>query len=123
MNEHMDEALPALPIAPESLAYLVAVMLVYRQYLQRKRLPSDEQQHTLFVLMFLLPKLQQGIGPHKEACPLWLTVDEVQVIKRGLATMLDRLKHQPASQKISREIARLKQLKMSMEQTFSQMQE
>lgn len=114
----MEEILPSLPITPEYLAYLVAVMLVYQQYRQRRTPPSEEQQHTLLVLMFLLPKLQQGLEPHQGALTLLLTVDEVCVIKRGLATMLDHLKRRPASRKIAREIARLKQLKQSVERTF-----
>lgn len=119
----MDDALPVVPISPDHIAFLMAALLVYQQFRQRKTPPSEERRHTLSVLLFLLPKLQRGIEPHEGELPLWLTVDEVSVIKGGLTMMLDQLKRKPASRQITQEIARLKQLKTLFDQHFSTTQD
>lgn len=114
----MGETLPQMPISPEHLSYLLAAMLVYQQYRQRKTLLTTERGHTLYVLRFLLPKLQRGLEPHEGELPLLLTVDEVCVIKGGLAIMLERLNHKPVSRPITQEITRMKQFKTLFEQHF-----
>jgi hypothetical protein len=115
----MGKPLPQMPITPEHLTYLIAVMLVYQQYRQRKTPPTTEREHTLLVLTFLLPKLQRGIKPHEGELPLLLTVDEVHVMQSGLSMMLDSLKRKPASHAITQEITRLQQLKILFNQHFS----
>lgn len=119
----MGDTLPLLPISQERLRYLLAAMLVYQQYRLKKTPPSEERRFTLLVLTFLIPKLQRGTEPHAEEMPLPLTVDEVRVMKGGLAMMLDRLNRKPASRDVKREIVRLKALKTSIEQTFSTTQD
>lgn len=119
----MSEALPLLPINQENLHYLLAAMLVYYQYRLRKTPPTNERRHTLLVLALLLPKLQCGTEPHEGNMPLLLTIDEVQVMKGGLAMLLDRLNLKPATRKVVQEIDRLRKLKTSLEQTFSTTQD
>ncbi len=119
----MSNALPFVPISQDLLQYLIAAMLVYQQYRQRKTPPSEERGHTLLVLTFLLPKLQCGIEPHEGDIPLLLTVDEVRVMKGGLTILLDQLNRKPASGKIKREMTRLKSLKTLLEQHFSTTQD
>jgi hypothetical protein len=114
----MSEPLPQMPITPEHLAYVLAAMLVYQQYLHRQTPPTPERAHTLSVLSLLLPKLQRGIEPHEGELPLWLTVDEVAVMKGGFTLMIDKLKRKPASQPMTREIERLKRLKTLFNQYF-----
>lgn len=54
---------------------------------------------------------------------MWLTVDEVSVIKGGLTTMLYQLKRKPTSRHLTQEITRLKQLKTLFDQYFSTTQD
>jgi hypothetical protein len=114
----MSETLPFLPISQDRLQYLLAAMLVYQQYRLKKTPSSEEQQHTLLILAFLIPKLQRGTEPHDGEMPLLLTVDEVRVIKGGLAMILDRLNRKPVSRQITQEITRLKMLQTTIAQSF-----
>ena len=94
-------------------------MLVYKYYRFTKTPTTEEQQRTLLILDFLIPKLYRGIGVQEGNTPLWLTVDDIRVIKAGLATLLDRLNRKPPSPKLKKEMQRLKELKAAIEQTFS----
>lgn len=114
----MVDSLPLLPISSERLQALVAALLVYQRYRREKTPPSEERTRTLFILEFLIPKLYSKAGTHEEATPLWLTVDDVQVMKIGLATLLDLLNRKPPSARIKKEMQRLKELKTVIEQTF-----
>lgn len=114
----MRDTLPVLPIGQEQLQILVAALLVYKHY-RRERTPSTEERlHTLLTLDLLIPKLYSAVSPHQEAIPLWLTVDDVQVMKAGLASLLDRLNRKPPSAAIRKEMQSLKELKAVIEQTF-----
>ncbi len=119
----MSDALPFVPISQEHITYLIAAMLVYQQYRQRKTPPSEEREYTLLILLFLLPKLQRGIEPHKGEIPLLLTVDDVRIIKGGLTMMIDQLNRKPTSRYITQEITRLKQLKTLFDKHFSTTQD
>lgn len=119
----MGKTLPLVPINQEHLRYLIATMLVYQQFCQRRTSPSEERQHTLLVLTFLIPKLHQGITPHEGEIPLLLTVDEVSIMKGGLTTMLDQLNRKPASRQIKQEITRLRKLRAMLDQHFSTTQD
>lgn len=57
----MDNALPMVPISQDRLSYLIAALLVYRQYCTRKMPPSETRTSTLLILTFLLPKLECGV--------------------------------------------------------------
>jgi hypothetical protein len=114
----MVDSLPLLPISQERLQALVAALLVYQRYRREKTPPTAERIRTLFILEFLIPKLYSGVGTHEEATPLWLTVDDIQIIKAGLTTLLDNLNRKPPSARIKQEMQRLKELKTTIEQTF-----
>jgi hypothetical protein len=114
----MADTLPIVPIDQEPLQALIAALLVYQRYRLEKTPPTEERMRTLLILGFLIPKLYSGIGIHEGATPLWLTVDDVQVMKAGLATLLDNLNRKPLSAKIKKEMQRLKELKITIEQTF-----
>lgn len=114
----MGNSLPILPIGHEQLKVLVAAMLVYKRYRHEKTPPTEERLRTLLTLELLIPKLYGAVVIHEEATPLWLTVDDVQVMKTGLATLLDTLNRKPSSTAIKQEIQRLKELKTVIEQTF-----
>jgi hypothetical protein len=114
----MKDALPVLPIGQEQLRTLVAALLIYKHYRREKTPSTQERLHTLLTLEFLIPKLYGALCPHQEATPLWLTIDEVQVMKAGLASLLDRLSRKPPSAAIRKEMQRLRELKAVIEQTF-----
>lgn len=119
----MGETFPRVAISPEHLAYLISALLVYQHYRQCKTPPTDERAWTLLGLTFLLPKLQRGIEPHKDDLPLVLTVDEVRLIKGGLAMMLDHLQRKPATRTSMREMDRLRLLKKLFDESFSTTQD
>ena len=113
---------PMVPISLEHLSQLAAAMLVYEQFRRRKTPPSEERTHTLVVLALLMPKLLYGIEPHDDDRPLPLTTDEIQVMKGGLATVLDQLQRKPARGKKAKrraeEIKKLEHLKQMLDQHF-----
>ena len=113
---------PMVPISLEHLSQLAAAMMVYEQFRRRKTPPSEERTHTLLVLAVLLPKLLSGVEPHEGDRPLPLTTDEIQVMKSGLATVLDQLQRKPATGKQvkrrTEEIKKLKHMKQMLDQHF-----
>lgn len=119
----MVQPLPMLPVSQDQLQQLIAVMLIYRRFRLEKTPPTEERSRTLLLLAFLLPKLCGGVGVHEEAAPIWLTVDEVSVLKAGLAAIFDALKKKAASRKVTEELERVNQLKIVIEQTFSTTQD
>lgn len=119
----MADSLPLVPISPDRLSYLLAALLVYRQYRLRYTPQSEERSYTLLVLDALLPKLHCGIQPHEGEMPLWLTVDEVGVMKSGLSMLIERLKGKPASRSTREEITHLQELKTMLDQHFSSTQD
>ncbi len=114
----MVQPLPLLPISQEQLQQLIAAMLIYWRFRQKKTPNTEERRRTLFILEFLIPKLYRGVGVHEEATPLWLTTDDVSVLKSGMATLIAELNRKPASRKITEQIQQLKKLKTLIEQTF-----
>lgn len=114
----MTDALPLVPISHDNLSYLLAAMLVYQQYRKKKTPPSVERAHTLLVLEALLPRLYLGTSVQEGSLPLLLTVDDVQVLKSGLTTLLDHMNRRPASRARAKEVARLKELKTLLDQHF-----
>lgn len=114
----MDKGLPQVSISQDLLQYLLASMLVYRDYRWLKTPPTRERGYTLLVLTSLLPKLQRGTELQEEEVPLLLTVDEVRVMKSGLSMMIDKLAQKTASRRLEREITRLKELKKLLDQHF-----
>lgn len=120
----MDNVLPMVPISQDSLSYLIAALLVYRQYCASKMPFSERRTSTLLILTFLLPKLERGLHPTEgEDRPLWLTVAEVRVIQGGLTILLDHLNRKPATPQIKQEMTRLKELKSMFEQHFGTIQD
>ena len=114
---------PMVPISLEHLSQLAAAMLVYEQFRRRKTPPSEERTHTLLVLAVLMPKLLYGAEPHEGDRPLPLTTDEVQVMKDGLATILDQLQRKPVrrgkqAKKRAEEITKLEHLKQMLDEHF-----
>lgn len=109
---------PLVPISQDDLSYFIASLLVYQRYRREKTPPSQERDQALFVLALLIPKLQRGIEPQKGDLPLFLTVDEIQVMKGGLNTLLDLLNRRSSSARLKKEIARLKALKTLLDQHF-----
>ena len=91
----MAKMLPVLPITQEHLLALVAALLIYQRYRREKTPLTEERTRTLLILECLIPKLYSGIDIQKSALPLWLTVDDVQVIQMGLATLIDQLNRKP----------------------------
>lgn len=114
----MGDSLPVLPIDQEQLQILVVVLLVYKRYRREKTPRTEEQLRTLLTLEYLIPKLYGAVSSYKEATPLWLTVDDVQVMKAGLTSLLETLNRKPPSAAIDKERQRLKELKAVIEQTF-----
>jgi len=119
----MADSFPLLPVSQEQLKELVGAMLVYKQYRFLKTQPTEERWQTLLILECLIPKLYCGVGIQEGAKPLWLTVDDVRVMKIGLATLLDQLNKKPRSPTIEAEMQRLKKLKTAIEQTFKTTQD
>ena len=114
----MSDAVPLLPISQDQLQHLVAALLVYRLYRQKKTPPTEERMHTLIVLELLIQKLNLGIDTQEAALPLLLMEEDVSVIKAGLATLLDSLKRRVQPPKIKREMQQLRDLKTVIEQAF-----
>lgn len=119
----MANPLPLVPISPDRLSYLLAALLVYQQFRLRKTPPSVERAYTLMVLESLLPRLGSGIREHEGDLPLLLTVDDVQVMKNALATLIDRLNRKPSSRASVKELTSLKELKNLLDQHFSETQD
>jgi cell division FtsZ-interacting protein ZapD len=119
----MPDAFPLLPISHEQLQRLVAALLVYRLYLQRKVPPTQERLRTFITLECLLQKLNLGLTTQEETLPLFLTEDDVSVIKAGFTTLLDQLKRKARPEKIKREVEQLQELKTLIEQTFKTVQD
>lgn len=115
-KETMTDALPVLPISQEQLQRLIAAMLVYQRYRYEKTPPTEEQLQTLSILEYLIPKLSQWTVRHEETMPLWLTVDDVCVIKGGLDVLIEKLKGEPSSGKIDRELQNLQKLQIIIQQ-------
>ncbi|HEU5377891.1 MAG TPA: hypothetical protein VFV38_20910, partial [Ktedonobacteraceae bacterium] len=108
-----------LPINQDQLQHLIAALLVYRLYLLRKALSTEERTHLLSVLKSLLQKLQFGLNSRAELLPLVLTEDDVSVITAGLTTLLEQLQNRKPSEEIHREMQQLQEIKTSIEQTFN----
>lgn len=119
----MENSLPNVPISQEQLQALLAAMLVYRLYCRKRTPRTEEREHTLMVLESLLPKLSYGIGPHEDATLLFLTEDDVRVMKGGLRTLIDNLSGRPASHQIKEEIKHLEELKTLIGRNFSTTQD
>ena len=117
-GEIMAEILPSLPIDQELLKALIAALLVYQRFRKEKTPPTEERLHTLLILHSLIPKLYTGVDTRETALPLWLTVDDVQVIKAGLAALLDNLNRKSASARLKKEMQNLKELQVTIEKTF-----
>jgi len=112
-----------VPISQEQLKQLAGAMLVYKQFLQR-RIPSSQQRaRTQLVQTFLIPTLLAGLEPHEGEMPLLLTVDEVLVMKRGLAILSDQLKCKPATRSLTQEITHQEELKRMLDQHFRSTQD
>ena len=125
----MPETFPIVPIGPEQLKRLVAAMLVYRRYRQQHTPATRERGYTLLILNLLLPRLHHSVEPTGpgsaplEGTPLFLTTEEIRVIKAGLATLLDLLTRKPTSRAITQEIRALRALKTLLEQNFTTTQD
>lgn len=111
------QAFPLLPISVEQLERLLALMLVYYQSCTQQP-GMNRRRTTEAVLTWLIPRLSQGIATVNTETPLLLLVDEVQVIKMGIATILMRLKKRASTPEIQQEIQQAEALQKMFEQTF-----
>jgi hypothetical protein len=120
---NMRDSFPLLKMNYEQLCLLMAQLLVYQQYLQKKVAPSAKRNRTLRILLALLQRLQAFFQQSGAQMALLLTVEEVAMMKDALAVLKLALEAKPASAEREREIQRLAAMKTLLEQTFPLIQD
>lgn len=128
------DAFPKAPITQEHLAKLVAVLLIHRKLLENKSFSAPEDMRTWLVLNQLIMVMEQAaLRPVQQGEALvFLTVDDVHLIKQALATQLAMLKKRLSSPQlkqptlraeIASEIERLTALQKLINHHFSTTQD